>query len=37
MTNSGPRNITAINYIHQDGSIALDDSRDNLELLDFER
>ena len=31
------KNIAAINYIHEDGSIALDNSRDNLELLDFEK
>lgn len=33
--NDGVRdhNITAINYIHPDGSISLDNARDNLELL----
>lgn len=36
MTNNGPKNIIVINYIHEDGSIALDGSRDNLQLLDFE-
>lgn len=35
-TTSGINNIVVINYIHEDGSIALDGSRDNLELLDFE-
>ena len=32
-TNAGPKNITAINYIYEDGSIGLDDSRNELELL----
>lgn len=36
MTNSGPKNIVVINYLHPDGSIALDGPRNNLELLDFE-
>lgn len=35
-TNKGPQNITAINYIFEDGSISLDDSRSNLELLELE-
>lgn len=26
------KNVTAINYVHEDGSIALDGHRDNLEL-----
>lgn len=33
MTQNGPRTVTAINYIHEDGSISLDDHRSNLELL----
>ncbi len=37
LTNSGPKNIVVINYIHPDGSISLDGSRNNLELLDFEQ
>jgi len=36
MTSSGPKNITTINYIYEDGSIALDGARDNLELLRHE-
>ena len=28
-----PTNATAINYIYEDGSIALDDSRNNLQLI----
>lgn len=36
MTGSGPLNHVVINYIHPDGSIALDGARSNLELLDFE-
>ena len=36
MTGSGPRNNIVINYIHPDGSIALDGARSNLELLNFE-
>lgn len=32
LTNSGPKNIVVINYIHEDGSISLDGTRDNLEL-----
>lgn len=35
-TNSGPRNITSIMYIYEDGSIALDGTRNNLELLSHE-
>ncbi len=37
MTNSGPKDIKAINYIHEDGSVALDGARNNLELLGHER
>jgi len=37
MTLSGPKNITVINYIHEDGSISLDGPRKNLQLLDFEK
>ena len=37
MTLNGAKNITVINYIHPDGSISLDDHRNNLEMLDFER
>ncbi len=33
MTNTGPRNMVVLNYIHEDGSIALDGARNNLELL----
>lgn len=36
MTPSGPRNFKVINYIYQDGSVALDDERSNLELFPFE-
>lgn len=36
LTPSGDKNITALNYIYEDGSIALDNSRNNLELLDGE-
>lgn len=36
MTLSGPRTNIVMNYIHPDGSIALDGSRDNLELLSLE-
>lgn len=36
MANTGPLNQVVINYIHPDGSIALDGARNNLELLDFE-
>lgn len=36
MTGAGPKNQVVINYIHPDGSIALDGARSNLELLDFE-
>lgn len=36
MTLSGPRSNIVINYIHPDGSISLDGSRDNLELLPLE-
>ena len=35
-TNSGIKNMVVINYIHEDGSIALDGSRNNLELLEIE-
>lgn len=35
-TNSGLKHFTVINYLHEDGSVALDGARDNLELLDFE-
>ena len=33
MVSTGPRSFIAINYIHEDGSISLDGSRNNLELL----
>lgn len=36
MTNSGPKNMVVLNYIHQDGSIALDGARNNLQLLPTE-
>ena len=36
MMNSGPRTLVVINYIHEDGSIALDGARNNLQLLPFE-
>lgn len=36
-TNQGYRNITALNYLYEDGSIALDDERNNLELVDQEK
>lgn len=36
MLGSGPRNLIVINYIHQDGSIALDGARNNLQLLPIE-
>lgn len=36
MTNSGPRAHVVLNYLHPDGSVALDGHRDNLELLDIE-
>lgn len=36
-TPSGMKNVTAINYFHPDGSIALDGDRDNIELLEMER
>ena len=36
MTNSGIRNFIVINYIHEDGSIALDGPRNNLQLLPLE-
>ena len=35
-TNSGIKNMVVINYIHEDGSIALDGSRNNLQLLEIE-
>jgi hypothetical protein len=35
-TKNGSRNITVINYIHPDGSVSLDDSRNNLQLVDSE-
>lgn len=35
-TNAGPKNVTAINYVYEDGSIALDGARNNLELLGHE-
>jgi hypothetical protein len=37
LTVSGPKSIIAINYLYADGSIALDGSRDNLELLSIEQ
>lgn len=33
MTNSGPKDFTVINYIHEDGSISLDGVRGNLKLI----
>ena len=36
MTGSGVKNVVVINYIHPDGSIALDGTRSNLELYTFE-
>ena len=36
-TNSGLKHFTVINYLHEDGSIALDGPRNNLELLEFEQ
>lgn len=36
MTGSGPRNFVVCNYIYEDGSIALDGARDNLELYPIE-
>ena len=35
-TEGGPKSIVVINYLHEDGSIALDGPRNNLELLSFE-
>lgn len=37
LTNSGPRNITVINYFYPDGSVSLDGARNNLELLKHEQ
>lgn len=36
MTPSGGKSIISINYIHPDGSVSLDGSRHNIELLPFE-
>ncbi len=36
-TPQGEKNITSICYLHQDGSVALDGHRSNLELLNHER
>lgn len=36
ITNSGVRNRVIINYIYEDGSVALDGARDNLELYPIE-
>lgn len=36
MAGAGPLTQVVINYIHPDGSIALDGARSNLELYDFE-
>lgn len=36
MTASGPKREIVLNYIHPDGSIALDDARSNIQLLPFE-
>lgn len=36
LTNSGPKDLIVLNYIHPDGSVSLDGSRNNLELLPFE-
>ena len=33
MTNSGVKTLTVINYIHPDGSIALDGARNSIEFL----
>lgn len=36
MTNSGPRNFVVLNYLYEDGSVALDNERDNLQLYPIE-
>lgn len=36
MAMGGPKNLIVINYLHEDGSVALDGARDNLQLLNFE-
>jgi hypothetical protein len=36
MTNIGAKTHVVINYLHPDGSVALDGARNNLELLPFE-
>lgn len=36
-TNSGPKDFVTLNYIHEDGSVALDGARNNIQLLDFEK
>lgn len=33
LTSNGPKNITALNYILEDGSVILDNERSNLQLL----
>lgn len=35
-TTNGKKNVTVINYIHPDGSITLDGSRDNLNIREVE-
>ena len=35
-TPKGKENITSLMYIHEDGSVALDGARNNLELLEVE-
>jgi len=37
MTNAGVKEDIVLNYIYQDGSVALDGERNNLELFDFEK
>ncbi|MGH7204517.1 MAG: hypothetical protein ACREHC_08830 [Candidatus Levyibacteriota bacterium] len=36
MTGAGPRKFKVVNYLYEDGSIALDDDRGNLELYPHE-
>lgn len=36
LTNSGIRSRKVINYLYEDGSVALDDERENLELYQIE-
>ncbi len=37
LTPAGPKSFIVMNYIYQDGSVALDGARDNLELYPIER